>query len=87
MQASEIQQAVIHLQARIFKEKYFVDLWLEALKENNASTATIDQREEDPNKMVLLCHEFWEALPDSPSIRTGPFFDLCNIAENVFGFD
>lgn len=33
---------------------------------------------------VMLWHLFWEALPDSRSIRRTPFWDVCNIAEYVF---
>lgn len=32
--------------------------------------------------------DFWEALPDSPAIRQGPFFDICDLAEEYcFGTD
>lgn len=34
------------------------------------------------DKVGQFCQEFWELLPDSPSIRFGAFFKLCDFAED-----
>lgn len=82
---SAIQDKVIALQDRIFKEEYYPSLWIKALAKHNVSVACIDQHEESDRTLILTVHDFWESLPDSPVIRTGPFFDVCNIAEKIFG--
>jgi hypothetical protein len=33
-------------------------------------------------KIGRFCQFFWEELPDSPAIRKGAFFELCNFAED-----
>lgn len=76
-----ISTAVVALQARILKERYYDHLWDRALMQTNCSVATIDQHEESDRTLVKLCSLFWEALPDSPVIRTGPFFDLCDVLD------
>jgi hypothetical protein len=40
-----------------------------------------------PEKVVLWFHCFWERLPDNMSIHWGGFTAVCDIAENIFGFD
>lgn len=41
----------------------------------------------DPVKVVEWFNAFWMALPDNKAIRHGGFWDMCNIAECIFGFD
>lgn len=43
----------------------------------------------DPNEICMFWNEFWGKLPDSPSIRRDPFFDICEMAEGSYleGFD
>jgi len=82
---TEIQRAAINLQDKIFSEKYYIDLYLKVLGKYNMSTASIDQSEFDDDKLVSMLNTFWMALPDSKEIRRDPFFDLCDICENIFG--
>lgn len=37
--------------------------------------------QEQAEKFAKFCQLLWEDLPDSPSIRTGAFFTLCDFAE------
>lgn len=81
--STQISNQVFELQKQIFKEQYYVSRWLAALAFHEMSTATIDQHEHSDQELVLLCHDFWDALPDSKEIRREPFFLLCDIAEHV----
>jgi hypothetical protein len=44
----------------------------------------------DHEKLWHLLNDFWYALPDIRAIRTGPFFDLCDLCSEYpvcFGGD
>ncbi len=41
----------------------------------------------DESKLAWAAHYLWEALPDKSYIRRHPFFQLCNMAEQIFGID
>lgn len=59
----------------------------------NGTTITTDDVEHPewdkltPEAIVDFFQEFWDALPDSTAIHGFGFGSLCDIAENVFGFD
>ena len=76
-----LSDKMVELQSSIFKTNFYVPLYVEALKQNNMSTATVDQREHSVREIVRLANSFWFLLPDSPAIRTPVFFQLCSIAE------
>lgn len=78
---SDLQNRVAALQKRIFDEDYYTELWLRALNEHGSSTLTIDQGEHSDKELIELANTFWWCLPDSPVIRRGPFFELCDVAE------
>lgn len=87
MEPQTIEARVVALQNHIFKSKYYLDLWCTALIKSNMSVETINQHEHTARELVLLCNDFWESLPDTPAIRRAPFFELCDIAENIFDSD
>lgn len=39
---------------------------------------------ETKKDIVVFWQKFWEALPDSKSIRRDPFYLICDIAECIF---
>jgi hypothetical protein len=51
------------------------------------TTATIEQYEHEDIDLVQLVNTFWELLPDKGYIRTGPFFEVCDIAEHIWDWD
>jgi hypothetical protein len=79
-----LSEEIVRIQSQVFREKYYVQQYLDALVKCNMSTATIDQHEHEDHELVLLMQTFWEALPDTPAIRTGPFFKICDVAEKIF---
>jgi len=79
-----IQRQAMELQDAIFAEVYYERIYLAALGKHNMSTASIDQSEFTDEQLVSMANTFWFALPDSPSIRREPFFQLCSIAEHCF---
>lgn len=84
---SDIQDRAVALQNRILAEMYFDDLWLVKLKEHNMTATGVDECEYADRDLIFLCHWFWEDLPDTPSIRRGPFLELCEIAELVIDLE
>lgn len=82
-----ISVRVAALQRRVFAEEYHIQLWHRVLFEHRMSWVVIDSLEYSDKELVALCNDFWEALPDDESIRTGPFFDLCDICEAVYDED
>lgn len=79
-----IQQQARALQGRIYSEQYYVKLWEASLALLFMTPDALVTFFYTDAELIDLCNEFWSALPDSPVIRRGPFWDLCNIAENIF---
>ena len=84
---TKIQEQVVAVQDRIYREEYYPHLWDRSLARYNMSTASIDQHEHDDKRLVAMVNHFWMLLPDSPEIRTGPFFAVCDVAEHCFDED
>lgn len=62
---------------------------LESVYENDYYVGNLEYILDDSNietakDVILFWQRFWERLPDSGSIRRHPFYDICDIAENVF---
>lgn len=81
---TNIQQAMIDLQKQIYDNDYFLSTYDKVVKQNNMSHLWIEKGRYPDEVIVMFCNNFWLALPDSPSIRRQPFFDLCDIAEHCF---
>lgn len=81
---TEIQQKFKDVIAAVYKEKYFVVEFEAALADHKMTVANANDCEYTDNQIVNMCNDFWEGLPDSPAIRRPPFFQLCDIAENIF---
>lgn len=43
-----------------------------------------DSNIESPADVVTFWQRFWDMLPDSGAIRRKPFYDICDISENIF---
>jgi hypothetical protein len=82
MMNTKLQQSSIDLQDRIFKEHYYVHVYGHILENLNLTTAQILSNEVDDTTLWDMWNDFYFALPDSPAIRFGPFFKLCDICEN-----
>lgn len=58
----------------IKRDQYFLDIW------NTVSHAK-PLSECDRAELLWPFQAFWERLPDDKSIRRGPFFTICDLAE------
>ena len=72
---------------RIINEDYYPNVFM-GLAHNkkiqfNELISGLSQME-DLEKICSFWNEFWNALPDHPAIRTGPFFDICDLAEGSY---
>ncbi|WP_407306968.1 hypothetical protein [Acinetobacter sp.] len=72
------------LAAEVNEQHYYPQLFAEILVAHDMGPDGIASESYEDKKIIHMCHDFWEALPDSPSIRREPFFALCNIAERIF---
>jgi hypothetical protein len=72
-----------NLMNEIFEKDYYV---LDLLRVLNAREMNqeIPIEEYDDEVLIEMWNDFWFSLPDSPVIRTGPFFALCDICERIF---
>jgi hypothetical protein len=72
------QQQIAKLVLSIYEENYFVMLFEDVcLKMNTPDTFHLHANAID------LLNDFWYALPDSRSIRTPVFFQLCDVIESA----
>ena len=55
---------------KVFSNDYYVELLPQSTPET-------------PSEIVSYWNSFWFALPDSGNIRRDPFFQICDIAENI----
>lgn len=74
----------IKLQKRILNEEYYIDRYIGCMKKHGFTTGSVILKEHTKIAMCNMWNDFWFALPDSPVIRQGPFFDLCDLAEEIF---
>ena len=78
------QDSVAEIQRRVYAEGYYPMQWEQVLNKLKITSSEVEKKSLSDRTLVLLTHYFWEALPDSPSIRTPLFFDICDIAEHFF---
>lgn len=70
---------VAALQDRIFTEDYFSETWTNMLDEAGWSVEEVAQRSVSCEALHSVLNRFWFLLPDSGTIRRGPFFQLCHL--------
>ena len=82
-----IQQQMKQLHQAVFDDEYYCDIYCNNLfKHEMVNSGIIAERYSDA-KIVDFANDFWLDLPDSPAIRTGPFWLLCDICESMFDED
>jgi len=81
---SNIRERANNLVDRIFKEDYyFRDFMILCLRKNFLPPPNFGDGKTDA-EIISLFNDFWLALPDSKEIRRGPFFELCDLCEEIF---
>lgn len=83
---TDIQQKMAIVQSLIFSEDYFVERYAYILNQRQLSAESVENYKYDDKTLVELAHYFWESLPDTGRIRRVPFYDLCDVAENIFDY-
>lgn len=74
-------QAVAALQTQIYSEQYYVERYQDALRKNVLTSKGVEEATYGSEELTEMLNDFWFSLPDSPAIRTGPFFLLCDLCE------
>lgn len=83
--ATKIQEKAKCLQEKIQSERYYIDLYRNALKQNLMTEEGITACEYQDKRIVIMANDFWLALPESLAVHRFPFALLCEIAEEIFG--
>lgn len=78
----EFASALAALEARIVREDYYHHLYIQCVERCSRGASTLT--EVSKRQAIQALNMFWMALPDSKLIRRGPFFDLCDLAEEIF---
>lgn len=81
---TDLQNQMASLQKSILDEDYYSARYIHVVANQKMTVEGIANKEYTDPQLITLAHYFWEALPDSPQIRRGPFFQLCDIAERIF---
>jgi hypothetical protein len=70
----------------IFEHDYYVDLLKKIfIKYGIALDGEVADFElHTDDKLISVWNYFWMALPDSTEIRRFPFFELCNLCEEIY---
>jgi hypothetical protein len=82
--ASDIQERSAALTLQIITDIYYVARFVFAAHSNGMSVESIYEFKHSDKELVHMWNEFWNLLPDTPEIRQGPFFLLCDLCEEVF---
>jgi hypothetical protein len=79
---NSLQSLVLKVEAvvkEIKSDHYYLHIW-----KNVSHKKPLDECTR--TELLKPFQDFWNALPDTKSIRTGPFFKICDLAvEWVFG--
>lgn len=81
---TNIQEDAIKLHAEVAAHEYYTPLYKHSLVAHAMTPEGIVAGEYTDRQIVDMANTFWTVLPDTATIRRGPFFLLCNIAENWF---
>jgi sulfur relay (sulfurtransferase) DsrC/TusE family protein len=79
-----LQEKMKESQDAIYGLGYYVHLYERALTIQHVTQEQVRELTLSDWTVVNLAQDFWEALPDSPAIRTRVFFKICEIAEHIF---
>jgi hypothetical protein len=82
---TDISRKSVALQDKVFRESYYISIYNVVLKENSMTSDSINRHEHADTKLIKMWNDFWILLPDSSSIRRVPFFELCDLCEEIFG--
>lgn len=79
-----LKEQMQELQKRVLAEDYYSLLYAVTLAKHDMMPVGVIMGQYSDAKIIDMCNDFWLDLPDSPEVRTGPFWLLCDIAEHCF---
>lgn len=79
-----LQEQMIELQRAVYGQEYYPMLYTITLMKHEMSCLGVELQQYSDAKIIDMANDFWLCLPDSPEVRTGPFWLLCEIAEHCF---
>jgi hypothetical protein len=69
--------------ARVVELVYAHDYYLHLFNDVRRRYAARNMKTNTPH----FWNDFWIELPDTAAIRRAPFFDICNLAEQIYEYD
>lgn len=79
--AYQLRSAAV--QNEIISADFYTRLYLGCLKQRGMTQVDVEKKLYPNAKLNALWEDFWWQLPDSPSIRSGPFFLVCDLCEDI----
>lgn len=79
-----IQTMAAKLQHEVINQDYYSLLYCTTAAKHGMMPVCILLGDYSDRQIVAMCNDFWLQLPDVSSIRRGPFWLLCDIAEHCF---
>lgn len=75
------KQDVADVQQAIFDEDFYCQLYRRVLEDSGMTVENVTALKYQDDELSEMLNNFWWYLPDSPSIRRAPFFQLCDLCE------
>ena len=81
---SNLQTRAKALLIKIFETDYYPSTLSRVADRYGITLTTYAFDSASDEEIIDFFNAFWFALPDGPEIRRDPFFDLCDICEEVY---
>jgi hypothetical protein len=81
---TSIQERSANLVRQVYSEGYYTERFNKVAASYKMSAESIAKHMHEDKYLVAMWNDFWFALPDSPGIRHGAFFPLCDLCEETF---
>jgi hypothetical protein len=79
---TSIQQRSAALAENIHSSDYYLNAFNYVLALHGMTVETLAERADA--ELVSMWNAFWMNLPDNPTIRRAPFFEMCDLCEEIF---
>lgn len=87
MTEQEIKTKAAALVELIYYHQYFVPTWEWVLAVAKVTNEDFANKTLSRTQIISIANKFWQVLPDAREIQRIPFYDLCDICEEMFNDD
>lgn len=80
----DIKKKAATVTNEIYREHYFTERFNRVLSRHQVDRDALMAEDVSEKVVISIFNDFWIMLPDDKSARRDPFFDVCDIAEQIF---